>query len=151
VIAGCADEVLETGERRRAEGAGAGTGDVPRAVCGGAVQRVVARAAVDADRERERADVDADRVASAELVLKVTAWWPQHRIMARRSDVVVPRACRQHDGEVRVALRAEGRLGRLAQRLGRPFVDLDDVIEANAGRSVAEIFSSEARVGLPGA
>ncbi len=31
----------------------------------------------------------------------------------------------------------------LAQRLERPFVDLDDVIEADAGRSVAEIFSSE--------
>jgi shikimate kinase / 3-dehydroquinate synthase len=31
----------------------------------------------------------------------------------------------------------------LAQRLERPFVDLDAVIEADAGRSVAEIFSSE--------
>jgi shikimate kinase / 3-dehydroquinate synthase len=31
----------------------------------------------------------------------------------------------------------------LARRLDRPFVDLDDVIEADAGRSVAEIFSSE--------
>jgi 3-dehydroquinate synthase len=32
---------------------------------------------------------------------------------------------------------------QLAQQLERPFVDLDDVIEADAGRSVAEIFSSE--------
>src|SRR4029077_13454911 len=29
----------------------------------------------------------------------------------------------------------------LAQRMDRPFVDLDDVIEAEAGRTVAEIFS----------
>jgi 3-dehydroquinate synthase len=36
----------------------------------------------------------------------------------------------------------------LAQRLERPFVDLDDVIEAEAGRSVAEIFSSEGEEGF---
>jgi shikimate kinase/3-dehydroquinate synthase len=36
----------------------------------------------------------------------------------------------------------------LAQRLDQPFVDLDDVIEANAGRSVAEIFSSEGEAGF---
>jgi 3-dehydroquinate synthase len=36
----------------------------------------------------------------------------------------------------------------LAQRLDRPFVDLDDVIEADAGRSVAEIFSSEGEAGF---
>jgi len=36
----------------------------------------------------------------------------------------------------------------LAQRLERPFVDLDDVIEADAGRSVAEIFSSEGESGF---
>ena len=36
----------------------------------------------------------------------------------------------------------------LAQRLERPFVDLDDVIEADAGRSVAEIFSSEGEAGF---
>ncbi len=36
----------------------------------------------------------------------------------------------------------------LAQRLGRPFVDLDDVIEAEAGQSVAEIFSSEGEAGF---
>ena len=36
----------------------------------------------------------------------------------------------------------------LAQRLARPFVDLDDVIEADAGRSVAEIFSSESEGGF---
>lgn len=36
----------------------------------------------------------------------------------------------------------------LAQRLKRPFVDLDDVIQAEAGRSVAEIFSSEGEAGF---
>jgi shikimate kinase / 3-dehydroquinate synthase len=36
----------------------------------------------------------------------------------------------------------------LAQRLGRPFVDLDDVIEADAGRTAAEIFSSEGEAGF---
>jgi shikimate kinase / 3-dehydroquinate synthase len=36
----------------------------------------------------------------------------------------------------------------LAQQLGRPFVDLDDVIEADAGRSVADIFSSEGEAGF---
>jgi shikimate kinase/3-dehydroquinate synthase len=36
----------------------------------------------------------------------------------------------------------------LAQRLRRPFVDLDDVIQADAGRSVAEIFSSEGEAGF---
>ena len=37
---------------------------------------------------------------------------------------------------------------QLAQRMDRPFVDLDDVIEADAGRSVAEIFSSEGEEGF---
>jgi shikimate kinase / 3-dehydroquinate synthase len=37
---------------------------------------------------------------------------------------------------------------QLAQRLVREFVDLDDVIEAEAGRSVAEIFSSEGEAGF---
>jgi shikimate kinase/3-dehydroquinate synthase len=37
---------------------------------------------------------------------------------------------------------------QLAQRMNRPFVDLDDVIEADAGRSVAEIFSSEGEAGF---
>ena len=37
---------------------------------------------------------------------------------------------------------------QLAQRMDRPFVDLDDVIEADAGRSVAEIFSSEGEAGF---
>jgi shikimate kinase/3-dehydroquinate synthase len=37
---------------------------------------------------------------------------------------------------------------QLAQRMGRPFVDLDDVIVADAGRSVAEIFSSEGEAGF---
>jgi shikimate kinase len=32
---------------------------------------------------------------------------------------------------------------RLARALGRPFVDLDRLVEAAAGRSVAEIFASE--------
>ena len=36
----------------------------------------------------------------------------------------------------------------LAQRLERPFVDLDDVIESDAGRPVAEIFSSEGEAGF---
>src|SRR4029077_14140777 len=36
----------------------------------------------------------------------------------------------------------------LAQRMERPFVDLDDVIEADAGRTVAEIFSSEGEAGF---
>ena len=36
----------------------------------------------------------------------------------------------------------------LARRLERPFVDLDDLIEADAGRSVAEIFSSEGEAGF---
>ncbi len=36
----------------------------------------------------------------------------------------------------------------LARRMDRPFVDLDDVIEADAGRSVAEIFSSEGEAGF---
>ena len=36
----------------------------------------------------------------------------------------------------------------LARRLERPFLDLDDVIEADAGRSVAEIFSSEGEAGF---
>jgi shikimate kinase len=33
--------------------------------------------------------------------------------------------------------------GRLAHRLGRPFADLDRLIEAAAGRTIAEIFSAE--------
>jgi len=37
---------------------------------------------------------------------------------------------------------------QLAQHMGRPFVDLDDVIVAEAGRSVAEIFSSEGEAGF---
>jgi len=37
---------------------------------------------------------------------------------------------------------------QLAQRMDRPFVDLDDVIEADAGRTVAEIFSSEGEAGF---
>jgi shikimate kinase / 3-dehydroquinate synthase len=37
---------------------------------------------------------------------------------------------------------------QLAQRMNRPFVDLDDVIEADAGRSVTEIFSSEGEAGF---
>jgi shikimate kinase / 3-dehydroquinate synthase len=37
---------------------------------------------------------------------------------------------------------------QLAQRMGRPFVDLDDMIVADAGRSVAEIFSSEGEAGF---
>ena len=37
---------------------------------------------------------------------------------------------------------------QLAQRMNRPFVDLDDVIEADAGQSVAEIFSSEGEAGF---
>jgi shikimate kinase/3-dehydroquinate synthase len=36
----------------------------------------------------------------------------------------------------------------LAHRLERPFVDLDEVIEADAGRSVAEIFSTEGEAGF---
>ena len=37
---------------------------------------------------------------------------------------------------------------QLARRMGRPFVDLDEVIVADAGRSVAEIFSSEGEAGF---
>ena len=37
---------------------------------------------------------------------------------------------------------------RCADRLGRAFVDVDDVIEANAGCSVAEIFTGEGEVGF---
>jgi shikimate kinase/3-dehydroquinate synthase len=37
---------------------------------------------------------------------------------------------------------------KLAQRMGRPFVDLDDVIVADAGRSVAQIFASEGEAGF---
>jgi shikimate kinase/3-dehydroquinate synthase len=37
---------------------------------------------------------------------------------------------------------------QLAQRMDRPFVDLDDMIEADAGRSVADIFSSEGEAGF---
>jgi shikimate kinase len=33
--------------------------------------------------------------------------------------------------------------GLLAARLGRPFVDLDDRIEAAAGRSIAEVFAEQ--------
>ena len=36
----------------------------------------------------------------------------------------------------------------LAKRLARPFVDLDDVVEADAGRSVADIFSTEGEAGF---
>ena len=36
----------------------------------------------------------------------------------------------------------------LAKRLDRPFIDLDDLIEADAGRSVAEIFSSDGEAGF---
>src|SRR5512146_2178710 len=32
---------------------------------------------------------------------------------------------------------------RLARVLGRPFVDIDGLVEADAGRSVAEIFAAE--------
>lgn len=39
-----------------------------------------------------------------------------------------------------------GRL--LAQRLGRPFADADDRIEAVAGRSVADIFAAEGEAGF---
>lgn len=58
-----------------------------------------------------------------------------------------PRSLR-HTHEVRplflVGFMGAGKttVGRLvAQRLGRPFVDLDDEIEAGTGRSVAEIFA----------
>ena len=37
---------------------------------------------------------------------------------------------------------------RLAKRLGRPFVDLDAVIEAEAGRSVAALFAAEGEDGF---
>ena len=37
---------------------------------------------------------------------------------------------------------------RCAERLGRPFVDIDDVIVVNAGRSVAEIFADEGEAGF---
>jgi len=37
---------------------------------------------------------------------------------------------------------------RLAQQLGWPFVDVDDHIEAGAGRSVAEIFAAESETGF---
>jgi 3-dehydroquinate synthase len=36
----------------------------------------------------------------------------------------------------------------LARLMNRPFIDLDDAIEADAGRSVAEIFSSEGEAGF---
>lgn len=36
----------------------------------------------------------------------------------------------------------------LAARLGRPFVDLDDLVQADAGRSVTEIFSAEGEAGF---
>ncbi len=36
----------------------------------------------------------------------------------------------------------------LAARLGRPFVDLDDLVQADAGRSVTEIFSTEGEAGF---
>jgi shikimate kinase/3-dehydroquinate synthase len=36
----------------------------------------------------------------------------------------------------------------LAHQLGRPFIDLDDLIEADAGQSVSEIFSSEGEAGF---
>jgi shikimate kinase len=35
---------------------------------------------------------------------------------------------------------------RLARRLGRPFVDVDGLVEASAGRTVAAIFASEGEV-----
>lgn len=37
---------------------------------------------------------------------------------------------------------------RVAQRLGLPFVDLDEQVEAMAGRSVAEIFAAEGEAGF---
>src|SRR5262245_39625007 len=37
---------------------------------------------------------------------------------------------------------------RCAERLGRAFVDVDEVIETNAGRSVAEIFADEGEAGF---
>lgn len=36
----------------------------------------------------------------------------------------------------------------LAQRLGRPFVDLDDQIALQAGRSISEIFAAEGEAGF---
>ena len=37
---------------------------------------------------------------------------------------------------------------RCAERLGRPFVDTDDVVEVTAGCTVAEIFSTEGEAGF---
>ncbi|MFQ5489563.1 MAG: shikimate kinase [Phycisphaerae bacterium] len=39
---------------------------------------------------------------------------------------------------------------RLAQRLGRPFVDTDELIEQEAGMSIADIFAAEGQVGFRG-
>ncbi len=36
----------------------------------------------------------------------------------------------------------------VARRLGRPFVEMDEVVEAEAGRSVAEIFAEEGESGF---
>jgi shikimate kinase len=37
---------------------------------------------------------------------------------------------------------------RLARLLGRPFVDIDGLVEASAGRTVADIFTAEGEVGF---
>src|SRR4051794_29603842 len=50
-----------------------------------------------------------------------------------------------------VGARGSGKttVGRLlADRLGWPFIDADDVIEARAGRSVTGIFAAEGEVGF---
>jgi 3-dehydroquinate dehydratase / shikimate dehydrogenase len=56
---------------------------------------------------------------------------------------------RLHRNLVLIGMRGAGKttVGRiLAERLDRPFVDLDQVIEADAGRSISDIFAEEGEV-----
>jgi shikimate kinase len=55
------------------------------------------------------------------------------------------------DNIILVGYRGSGKttVGRLlAERLGRPFADADDLIEAGAGMSIADIFVAEGEVGF---
>ena len=52
---------------------------------------------------------------------------------------------------VLIGMRGAGKtvVGRLlAKRLGRPFIDTDDVIEQRGGRTITEIFSAEGEAGF---
>ena len=74
----------------------------------------------------------------AEFVRNHDAYLASLRMTAASAARTSPRA-RRPDGR----REDDGRRAAAPQRLGRPFVDTDELVEATAGRSVAEIFASD--------